>query len=132
MTRKNFDAKTKLAAWKRSNGQCEVGRMSEDIKHLFSESCMNVPAECDHIKADILDGEPTLENAAYLCKACHKIKTKSDNGYRAKRNKHSVNRNRPKKEKRAGRKLQGGSLQSCEFSKIWKRTVSGKTVKREK
>lgn len=132
MTRKNFTAKTKLAAWKRSGGGCEVHLMDEDIKHLFAPSCDNTAAELDHRVADILDGEPTLENAAYLCRSCHKIKTKSDATYRAKRNKHSVNKSRPKKEKRAGRKLQGPSLQSRGFDNtIWKRTVSGKVIRRE-
>lgn len=72
--------------------------MDEDIKHLFAPSCDNTAAELDHRVADILDGEPTLDNAAYLCKACHKIKTKSDAGYRKTRNKHAVNRDRPHKD----------------------------------
>ena len=131
--RKNFDAKTKLAAWKRSGGGCEVHLMDEDIKHLFAPSCDNTAADLDHRVADILGGEPTLENAAYLCKACHKIKTKSDANYRRIRNKSVVNRNRPKKEKRAGRKLQGPNLQSRGFDNtVWKRTFSGKVIRREK
>lgn len=35
---------------------------------------LGVP-EYDHIKADGLGGEPTLENCAALCGSCHRIKT---------------------------------------------------------
>ena len=41
-------------------------------------------------------GEPTLENAAYLCSACHKIKTKADQAARKTRNKHAPRKDRPK------------------------------------
>lgn len=62
--RREFSAKTKLAAWERCNGNCEgchariIGR-----------------AEYDHILPDAMGGEPTLENCAVLCSKCHRIKT---------------------------------------------------------
>ena len=45
------------------------------------ESCglkiLGVP-EFDHIKADGLGGEPTLQNCSVLCGKCHRIKTHAE------------------------------------------------------
>lgn len=68
MARREFPAKVKLAAWNR----CQ----RDGRPHC--EDC-NLPIlglpEYDHVVADGLGGEPTLENCQVLCGKCHKRKT---------------------------------------------------------
>lgn len=65
MSRREFPAKVRVAAYKRCNGHCEkcTAPLSPG---KFSY---------DHIVADALGGEPVLENCQVLCDACHGIKT---------------------------------------------------------
>lgn len=63
--RQEFSAKTKLAAWQRSNGHCE-----HCTRKLYPGD-----THYDHINPDGLTGEPTLTNCAVLCRSCHRIKT---------------------------------------------------------
>ena len=63
--RREFSAKTKVAAYERCGGRCEgcgavlhVGRFAYD-----------------HQIPDGLGGEPTLENCMVLCTGCHGAKT---------------------------------------------------------
>lgn len=126
MSRSEFSVAVKRAAAERSGGRCECHRMSEDIAGLFPVLCDRVAAEFDHILADCLDGEATLDNCAHLCKPCHKIKTATDQKYRAKRNKHRIDR-----EKRDKRRAQPKpKMQSRGFSKTLKRKFSGEVVPR--
>lgn len=77
MARREFPKAVKVAA---------VKRATRDGK-LFCEGCNALVTgrfEIDHIRADGLLGEPTLENARVLCSVCHKEKTKSDVGAIAK------------------------------------------------
>lgn len=75
--RRDFPAKVKLAAYKRClvNGKphCEVMWDGKRCNKLI----LGVP-EYDHVKADGLGGEPTLENCQAACGACHKIKTHTE------------------------------------------------------
>lgn len=69
MSRKEFTKATKLKALKRANGKCEG--CGQPLKAgLF---------QFDHIKADGLDGDNSLENCKVLCSggraSCHGIKT---------------------------------------------------------
>lgn len=71
MARREFPKAVKVAA---------VKRATRDGK-LFCEGCNGLVTgrfEIDHIRADALLGEPTLENARVLCAICHKEKTASD------------------------------------------------------
>ena len=71
MARREFPKAVKVAA---------VKRATRDGK-LFCEGCNGLVTgrfEIDHIRADGLLGEPTLENARVLCSICHKEKTASD------------------------------------------------------
>jgi 5-methylcytosine-specific restriction endonuclease McrA len=73
MARREFSRSVKVAA---------VKRATVDGK-LFCEGCGGLVKgkfEIDHIRADGLLGEPTLENARVLCQPCHKEKTKADVG----------------------------------------------------
>jgi 5-methylcytosine-specific restriction protein A len=64
-SRTEFPAVVKRQAWDRCGGRCE-----RCTAKLF-------PAKFayDHIIADGLGGDPTLENCAVLCTACHHAKT---------------------------------------------------------
>lgn len=123
MSRQEFSAQVKREAAERSGGRCECHRMSEDIAHLFPAFCDRVAEEFDHILADCLGGDNSLDNCAHLCKVHHKIKTATDQKYRAKRNKHRVDRER-RDRKRANPKPKA-KIKSPGFSKTHKRTFSG-------
>lgn len=65
MSRREFSAKVKTAAWQRANGRCEAcGAMMFPGKINY-----------DHDNPDGLTGEPTLANCVVLCKSCHQTKT---------------------------------------------------------
>ena len=65
--RREFTAKTKLAAWDRAGGCCE---------HCTLKVTAAIgPTQYDHRIPDGLGGEPTLENCQVLCKPCHDLKT---------------------------------------------------------
>ena len=64
--RRNFPKAVKLAAFKRANGRCE-----ECTTWLGPGN-----TEYDHVLADGICGEPTLENCAVVCKTCHSFKTR--------------------------------------------------------
>lgn len=71
MTRREFSKAVKVAAIKKATRDGKV----------FCEGCgclVTGRFEIDHIRADGLLGEPTLENARVLCGPCHKEKTASD------------------------------------------------------
>jgi 5-methylcytosine-specific restriction protein A len=66
--RREFPPKVKVAAFERSKGHCErcTARLVVGKFHY------------DHVIADAIGGEPTLENCAVLCVSCHGEKTPSD------------------------------------------------------
>lgn len=61
MARREFSAKTKVAAFERCGGKCE----------RCSAHLMPGKIDYDHIVPDALGGEPDLDNCAVLCRACH-------------------------------------------------------------
>ena len=65
--RREFPKPVKRAALKRAAGKCEA----EDCGVPFG-----VKFHFDHVIADGLGGEPTLENCAVLCHVCHHEKTR--------------------------------------------------------
>ena len=68
MNRREFPAKVMYEAFKRAKDHCE-GCGARLVVGKF---------QYDHVIADALGGEPTLENCAVLCSACHGIKTPID------------------------------------------------------
>lgn len=65
--RREFSKRTKRDAFMRANGKCEVP---------WCQAHLSVGKfHYDHIIPDALGGEPTLENCAVICVACHKDKT---------------------------------------------------------
>ncbi len=70
MTRREFPAKVRVAAFERAAGRCE----REDCrKQLFPGDIFY-----DHVIPDALGGEPTLENCQVLCKSHHDPKTRAE------------------------------------------------------
>jgi 5-methylcytosine-specific restriction endonuclease McrA len=65
--RREFPKPVKREALRRADGKCEA----ETCGVLFG-----VKFHFDHIIADGLGGEPTLENCAVLCHVCHNKKTR--------------------------------------------------------
>lgn len=69
MSRLEFTAKTKMAAWQRSKGHCE--------KCTVKIRPGNGP-EYDHELEDYYDGGNDLDNCRVLCIGCHKAKTREN------------------------------------------------------
>jgi 5-methylcytosine-specific restriction enzyme A len=112
--RREFTTSVKRAVLQRSGGMCEIDLCSEDVKQAIGETCGKVGKDFDHALADCLGGEPTFENCVLLCTEHHKAKTKLiDQKARAKRNKHTVRKGRPK----PGWFQSGQKLQSRGFDK---------------
>ncbi len=68
MARTEFKARVKLDAWERCKGLCE-----KCTAKLYPGRF-----QYDHIIADGLGGEPTLENCRVLCDTCHSQKTHTE------------------------------------------------------
>jgi len=64
MSRLEFTKKTKLAAWERAGGCCEICSMK-----------IQYGAQYDHILPAGLGGGNELDNCQVACTKCHKIKT---------------------------------------------------------
>lgn len=65
MSRREFSAKVKVAAYERSGGHCEMCSAPLRVGKF----------QYDHAIPDALGGEPTLENCVVACDACHAAKT---------------------------------------------------------
>jgi len=92
--RREFPDKVKGLAFDRANGRCE-GCGARLVVGKFAY---------DHVIADAIGGEPTLENCAVLCVACHGEKTPGDTTAAA-------------KVKRISRKLVAGIKKPSTFRK---------------
>ncbi len=72
--RREFTRATKAAAFLRCEGRCEYtdnqGRRCEAKLHAGTFAF-------DHIVADSIGGEPTLDNCAVLCRTHHDVKTRN-------------------------------------------------------
>ena len=79
MTRRNFTIKTKALIRERSAGVCEVHRVPRCMYPALPEACKRDGSEVDHITPDWAGGDNTVENGAFLCGLCHKLKTVTDN-----------------------------------------------------
>jgi 5-methylcytosine-specific restriction protein A len=68
MTRREFPAKVRLAAYERAGGHCEV----------CTAKLYPGKYRYDHRIPDALGGEPTLQNCVVQCVACDAPKTAAD------------------------------------------------------
>lgn len=69
--RRDFSKQVRRDAFERCGGHCEGMQMGERCWAKLTLGKYHY----DHIIPDGLGGEPTLENCAVLCVACHKDKT---------------------------------------------------------
>jgi 5-methylcytosine-specific restriction protein A len=76
MARKEFTVRVKRQVVLRSLGICERSRWKA------GEECTKPAKAFDHIVADGLGGEPTVDNCAHLCQVCHDEKTHSEDNPR--------------------------------------------------
>src|SRR4051812_25861230 len=67
MKRQEFSRRTKLQAWDRSDGRCEVPWCNAKLQTGRIEYDHRIPNE--------LGGDNSLENCVVLCKPCHAAKT---------------------------------------------------------
>lgn len=67
MTRRPFPTKVMVAAFERAADRCEK----------CSARLVVGKINYDHVIADALGGDPTLENCEVLCTACHSVKTRT-------------------------------------------------------
>lgn len=115
MNRREFSRKVRVAAFERAQGRCE--RCTAKL------APGNI--EYDHRLADWLGGEPTLENCAVLCRACHRGvggKTASDAATIA-------------KAKRVASKHSGAYRPRSTFATArsggWRKPIHGNAVRRD-
>jgi 5-methylcytosine-specific restriction endonuclease McrA len=76
MTRRDFSRRVKREALARSGGLCEAVGVWYGLEP--NQRCrypLNIGVQFDHVTADALGGEPTLENCAATCPRCHIIKS---------------------------------------------------------
>jgi 5-methylcytosine-specific restriction endonuclease McrA len=104
MTRKNFTVKTKGLIRERSGGTCEVHLIPHCMYPALPEACKRIGTEVDHITPAYVEGPPTVENGAFLCGLCHKVKTVTDNKEAKRSNRLAGN---TQADKRAAKKAEG-------------------------
>lgn len=114
MARREFTKEIKRAALRRSLGKCEaIGEMYGFKPGQRCNAPLSVGVQYDHIIADSIGGEPTLENCAAVCVSCHGYKTRT------------VDTPRAAKTKRMSDKANGivrpkGAIKSAGFAKAAK------------
>lgn len=70
--RREFKQAVRVAAFERAQGRCEhVDEAGERCNKKLYPGDIHY----DHIIADSIGGEPTLDNCAVLCRAHHAVKT---------------------------------------------------------
>jgi 5-methylcytosine-specific restriction protein A len=74
--RQEFSKPTRRLALERSEGRCEgVGILYGLKAGLRCNAPLNRGKTFDHVTADGLGGEPTLENCLVICPTCNAVKT---------------------------------------------------------
>lgn len=73
--RNEFPAIVRREALQRSGRRCESALVPSLADIGCNRDLRTGDFNYDHIQADGIGGQPTLENCAVLCRACHAIKT---------------------------------------------------------
>lgn len=129
--RHNFTPKTKGLIRERSGGTCEVHLIPRCMYPALPVTCKRQGSEVDHITPDWAGGEPTVENGAFLCGLCHKLKTVTDNKAAKKSARLRGETGQNARRQRAKAENRHRPIQSRGFSKTLKRKFSGAVVPRE-
>lgn len=114
MTRREFPAKVRVAAFERAKGKCE-----DCTAPLFPGKF-----QYDHDIPDALGGEPTLENCVVRCNNCHGAKTAKQDVPRISKAK------RQQKAHIGGRKPKGRPMPGTRASG-WKHNMNGSWERRD-
>lgn len=113
MSRREFSKQVKRDAFMRAAGKCE------------GESCgarlTLGKFHYDHVIPDGLGGEPTLDNCAVLCTACHSVKTR-------KQDVPAIAKAKRVSDRHLG--IRKPSKFACSRDSKFKRTVDGRVVPR--
>lgn len=113
MSRREFPARVRIAAYERCKGLCEsCGALLQVGRFHY-----------DHVVPDGLGGEPTLENCAVLCRPCHDEKT-------AGHDVPAITKAKRQEQVHLGARPPSRSPLPCGKRSRWKRTVDGRTVLR--
>lgn len=76
MNRREFSKDTKRQALERSGKRCESA-LVPSLEDIGCNRALRIgDFNYDHIQADGIGGDPTLENCAVLCADCHNIKSR--------------------------------------------------------
>jgi len=106
-----FSKRTKLEAWRRCGGQCEI----------CTTKLMQGDIHYDHINPVEMSSDASLDNCQVLCRACHKAKTQGDIRDIAKSNRL---RNKAAGIKKSSRPMPGSRRSG------WKKKMNGEVVRR--
>ncbi len=121
MTRRAFTRTTKLAAWERSGGRCEMEIDGKRADGCGRKIFPGDGPEYDHIIADEHGGDNSLKNCQVLCVWCHKPKTRADMKVTV--------RGRKARARHAGADKPSRPMPGARCSK-WKQKVGGEWVLR--
>lgn len=79
MSRKEFSKLTKRAALERSQMRCEaLGSVYGLEAGIRCSISLSKGVQFDHIVADAIGGDNSLENCAAVCPRCHQVKTRNN------------------------------------------------------
>jgi 5-methylcytosine-specific restriction enzyme A len=117
MSRKEFPAKVKVAAFLRSQGHCEMCGVALTTGKFHY----------DHELPDALGGEPTLENCKVACTPCHSEKTAKEDVPRIRKadrqRKAHIGAKAPVK-----RKIQSAGFPKAQRTRIEKQTLPPRSM----
>lgn len=74
--RNEFTKETQRRAFDRCRGRCESARVPSLADIGCNRELRTGDINYDHISADAISGDNSLDNCAVLCKSCHGIKTR--------------------------------------------------------
>lgn len=112
--RREFSKAVRLAAWDRCAGRCEGCGAKLFPGHF----------QFDHVIADGLGGEPTVENCRVLCSACHGEKT-------ARVDVPAIAKAKRRQAAHIGACTPGRRPMPGGRASKWKRTMDGRLVRRD-
>lgn len=114
--RSEFNTRTKLKAWEKSEGKCEKCGVKLEVGDA---------REFDHRIPCALGGDNSLENCVVLCKLCHKEKTSTEDIPRI------AKANRVRAKHNGAKKSTFGRLPGSRGSKFKKRIDGTVVVRRD-
>ncbi|MGQ4813089.1 HNH endonuclease [Agrobacterium vitis] len=119
MSRREFTKATKRAALERSQMKCEaIGAVYGLQEGIRCNGPLAYGLDFDHIIADAIGGDNSLENCAAVCKRCHGYKTRTNDTPKA------------AKVKRVRDKHLGITNPSSGFNKRYKKCFDGRIIDR--